>query len=218
MAKTGLKPIDELVRRAIIGDGTAFTALWDTNIDSLKLYLKSLLKNMDDFYIDDICSRSFEKAFRQISSYDPSRSQFPTWLKKIAHNTALDVIKAESKTKAETLALGEAIEDEIDSPLDSIIRCEDELQTTRYIDALPELYREIARKRLIDGMQYKEIAEADAKKFEHISTGNVTVIGGVTIGDNVTIGAGSVVVKDLPSTVTGILKLPESANEVPVFA
>ena len=170
MAKTGLKPIDELVRRAIIGDGTAFTALWDTNIDSLKLYLKSLLKNMDDFYIDDICSRSFEKAFRQISSYDPSRSQFPTWLKKIAHNTALDVIKAESKTKAETLALGEAIEDEIDSPLDSIIRCEDELQTTRYIDALPQLYREIARKRLIDGMQYKEIAEELGMELNTVRT------------------------------------------------
>ena len=28
-----------------------------------------------------------------------------------------------------------------------------------YIDGLPELYREIARKRLVDGLQYKEIAE-----------------------------------------------------------
>ena len=168
MAKIGSKPIDELVRRAIIGDGTAFTALWDTNIDSLKAYLKSLLKNMDDFYIDDICSRSFEKAFRQIRSYDPGRSQFSTWLRKIAHTTAMDVVDAENRAMGEMVSidgkgqesdLGESLEEQIDSPLESIIRNEDEEQTNRYIDALPQLYREVARKRLIEGLQYKEIAE-----------------------------------------------------------
>ena len=39
MVKTGLTPTDELVRRAIIGDGTAFTELWDTNVDALRTYL-----------------------------------------------------------------------------------------------------------------------------------------------------------------------------------
>lgn len=179
MAKIGSKPIDELVRRAIIGDGTAFTALWDTNIDSLKAYLKSLLKNMDDFYIDDICSRSFEKAFRQIRSYDPGRSQFSTWLRKIAHNTAMDVVDAENRAMGEMVsidgkgqesALGESLEEQIDSPLDSIIRNEDEEQTNRYIDALPQLYREVARKRLIEGLQYKEIAEELGMELNTVRT------------------------------------------------
>ena len=179
MAKIGSKPIDELVRRAIIGDGTAFTALWDTNIGSLKTYLKSILKNMDDFYIDDICSRSFEKAFRQISSYDPSRSQFSTWLRKIAHNTAMDVMDAENRAmgemvsidgKGQEAAIGESIEDQFDSPLDSIIRNEDEAQTNKYIDGLPELYREVARKRLIDGLQYKEIAEELGMELNTVRT------------------------------------------------
>ena len=178
MARIGSKPIDELVRRAIIGDGTAFTALWDTNIDSLKSYLKSLLKNMDDFYIDDICSRSFEKAFRQISSYDPSRSQFSPWLRKIAHNTAMDVVAAENRAMGEMVsidgkgqeAVGENIEDQIDSPLESIIRNEDEEQTNKYIDGLPELYREVARKRLIEGLQYKEIAEELGMELNTVRT------------------------------------------------
>ena len=179
MAKIGSKPIDERVRRAIIGDGTAFTALWDTNIGSLKTYLKSILKNMDDFYIDDICSRSFEKAFRQISSYDPSRSQFSTWLRKIAHNTAMDVVDAENRAmgemvsidgKGQEAAIGESIEDQFDSPLDSIIRNEDEAQTNKYIDGLPELYREVARKRLIDGLQYKEIAEELGMELNTVRT------------------------------------------------
>ena len=92
MVKTGLTPTDELVRRAIIGDGTAFTELWDTNVDALRTYLSSSLKQLDDFYLDDICSRSFEKAFRQIGSYDPSISKFFTWLKVRARNTALDIL------------------------------------------------------------------------------------------------------------------------------
>jgi len=170
MEKTGSKPIDEKIRRAIIGDGTAFTALWDTYIDSIRTYIKTLIKNLDDFYVEDICSRSFEKAFRQIGSYDPSKSQFTTWLKTIARNTALDTVDSynrdqqryrpvyldDSHHPAEVV---DTIQDQIDTPLDSIIKDEDEQQNLGYIEALPELYREITRKRLVDGLQYKEIAE-----------------------------------------------------------
>ena len=80
MERTGSKPIDEMIRLAMIGDATAFTALWDKYIDSLRAYLKSWISNLDAFYIDDICSRIFEKAFRQISTYDPGKSLFLTWL------------------------------------------------------------------------------------------------------------------------------------------
>lgn len=168
MAKLGSKPIDELVRRAIIGDGAAFTELWDTNISGLRSYLKSTMKQLDDFYIDDICSRSFEKAFRQIRTYDPARSQFATWLRVIAHNTALDTIEQESRIQRGYVYLDDderqasAIEnlgDEQATPLESIIENEDAAETQGYIDGLPELYREIARKRLVDGLQYKEIAD-----------------------------------------------------------
>lgn len=168
MAKPGLRPIDELVRLAMIGDGAAFTELWDTNIESLRAYIKSNMKSLDDFYIDDVCSKSFEKAFRQIASYDPSKSQFATWLRIIAHNTALDVIDMESRSHRNYVSLDtsdsgtsviETIGDDIDTPLESIIKDEDAQDIQRYIDGLPELYRDIARMRLIDGLQYKEIAE-----------------------------------------------------------
>ena len=179
MAKTGSRPIDELVRLAMIGDGAAFTALWDTHIDALRAYLKSTMKNLDDFFIDDICSRSFEKAFRQIKSYDPSRSQFSTWLKTIAHNTALDTIEAEKRAGRETVSLddnlqtasvAETMSDVETDALDSIIRDEDELRTRAYVDGLPDLYREVARKRLIDGLQYKEIADELGMELNTVRT------------------------------------------------
>lgn len=169
MAKTGSTPTDELIRRAIIGDGTAFTELWDTNIASLKSYLASTVKQLDDFYIDDICSRSFEKAFRQIRSYDPSKSLFSTWLRAIARNTALDTIEAEARNQRKLVSLddnsttaGAAVEtlgDTEVTPLESIIKDEDSESLQSCIEALPDLYREIAHRRLLDGLQYKEIAE-----------------------------------------------------------
>ena len=176
METTGSRPIDERVKRAVEGDGTAFTALWDTYIVQLRAYLRGWLGFLDDFYVDDICSRSFEKAFRQIGSFDPSRSQFFTWLKTIAHNTALDIIEQENRARPLSLDEGSVVDmsetmpDEDDSALETIIRTEDMEATRRYIDALPELYREVARKRLVEGMQYKEIADETGLTLNTVRT------------------------------------------------
>lgn len=169
MEKTGLTPTDELIRLAIIGDGTAFTRLWDTHIDTLHSYIKGKMKNLDDFYVDDICSRSFEKAFRQIRTYDPSKSKFKTWLLTIARNTALDIVEQENRARRQYISLDDtsrrnsaivsSIDDGEETALENIIHNEDQDRTQRYVDGLPDLYRQIARMRLIDGLQYKEIAE-----------------------------------------------------------
>lgn len=169
MERPGSTLTDELVRLAIIGDGTAFTRLWDTHIDGLRSYIKSKMKNLDDFYVDDICSRTFEKAFRQIKTYDPSKSQFNTWLLTIARNTALDTLDHENRARRQivylddedrhTSAMVSRIEDGGDTALENIIHEEDQDRTQKCIEGLPQLYREIARMRLVDGLQYKEIAE-----------------------------------------------------------
>lgn len=165
MVKTGLTPTDELVRRAIIGDGTAFTELWDTNVDALRTYLSSSLKQLDDFYLDDICSRSFEKAFRQIGSYDPSISKFFTWLKVIARNTALDILESESRSRMVSIedcddkSVVDNIGDDMVSALETIIEDEGKDKLLSYIDGMPKLYREVAKRRLVEGASYKEISE-----------------------------------------------------------
>ena len=175
-----MKPIDELVRRAIIGDGTAFTELWDTHIAALRTYLRGAMKYLDDFYIDDICSRSFEKAFRQIRSFDPSHSQFSTWLRTIAHNTALDTIDAETRAQSRLVSLDkesagsgpilETIGDESATPLEQIVEEEDAEKLEGYVAGLPELYRTVARMRLLDGLQYKEIAEELGMELNTVRT------------------------------------------------
>lgn len=179
MEQTGSNPINDLVRQAIAGNGTAFTALWDLHIDSLRTFIKGWLPNLDDLYVDDICSRSFEKAFRQISAYDPQKSQFITWLRTIARNTALDLLQQESRIHNQMVSIDDdtrqtavvdVIPDEVDTPLESIIRTEDREETQGYIDKLPALYREVARKRLVDGLQYKEIAQEMEMELNTVRT------------------------------------------------
>lgn len=164
----------------MIGDGAAFTQLWDTYIGSLRSYIKGWMKGFDDFYVDDICSKSFEKAFRQIRSYDPAKSHFSTWLTTIARNTAIDTMERERATRKKYVSLDDdegrtsaiinSIGDEVDTPLESIIKTEDEEHTQKYIEGLPDLYRDIARMRLLDGLQYKEIAEETGMELNTVRT------------------------------------------------
>ena len=179
MEPTGSNRINELVRQAIAGNGTAFTALWDIHIESLRMFVKNWLKNLDDLYVDDICSRSFEKAFRQIGSYDPSKSQFITWLRTIARNTALDLLEQEGRVHSQMVSIDDfarqsqmvdSLPDQMASPLESIIRDEDQVETEGYVENLPSLYREVARKRLIEGMQYKEIAQETGLELNTVRT------------------------------------------------
>ena len=179
MEKIGSNRINDLIKRAIAGDGNAFTALWDEYIVSLRKLIKSWNKNLDDLYVDDICSRSFEKAFRQISTYDPSKSQFFTWLRTIARNTTIDLLDEERRRRDMMVSMdddgegsspAETIADGVELPLESIIRDEDQVETEKYIARLSPLYQDVARKRLIDGMPYKEIAAATGLELNTVRT------------------------------------------------
>ena len=180
MGKTGLTRTDDLVRRAVSGDGRAFTELWDTNISSLRSYIGSVFKQLDDFYIDDICSRSFEKAFRQIHNFDESKSKFSTWLTAIAHNTALDALESEQRSRSKMVSIDSpdapvsmigSIQEEGDSTvLDTIIKDADEEKMQKLIASLPELYRDVATKRLLEGASYKDIAEETGLELNTVRT------------------------------------------------
>ncbi len=169
MEPIGSKPTDELIVLARNGSGNAFTALWDRHIGQLRGYIRGLVRNLNDVDVDDICSRSFEKAFRQIETFDSSRSQFATWLKTIARNTAFDILERESRVhprgRIEYIDEGENVAGSLDipssniNPLDSIINDEITAEKEKHVSRLPAIYRDVAWKRLIDGLSYKEIAE-----------------------------------------------------------
>ena len=83
-------------------------------------------------------------------------------------NTALDIIESENRNrsklvsiddgKAQNMAI-ENIGDGADSALETIIETEDKDSILAFIEGLPELYREVARRRMVEGESYKEISE-----------------------------------------------------------
>ena len=62
------------------------------------------------------------------------------------------------------------IGDETATPLEQIVEEEDAEKLEGYISGLPDLYRTIARMRLVDGLQYKEIAEELGMELNTIRT------------------------------------------------
>lgn len=64
----------------------------------------------------------------------------------------------------------EVIPDQAEDALNSLIKIENEEERAKYIDRLPDLYREVASKRLIDGLKYNEIAEALGMELNTVKT------------------------------------------------
>ena len=103
--------------------------------------------------------------------------RWAAWLKRIARNTAFDVIEQEARRQRGYVSIDEegrsllvADTPDPEDPLDEVIKTETRSRTESMIDRLPELYREIARLRLIEGMQYKEIAEETGLELNTVRT------------------------------------------------
>ena len=103
------------------------------------------------------------------SAYDHTKGSFLTWLCTIGKNTALDCLKHESKIhpKNQYVSIDDesvssnmnSIPDQEVNALENLIHNENEEEKTEYINRLPGLYREVAGKRMLEGMKYNEIAE-----------------------------------------------------------
>ena len=94
MAKTGEKPTKledlALVELALQRDQGAFALLLEKYRSSLMTHILKYVTVVED--AEDICQRSFEKAFMNIDRYNPQYA-FSTWLYNIAQNEAIDHLR-----------------------------------------------------------------------------------------------------------------------------
>ena len=174
MAKTGSKHTDAcrmddagLIQQASAGSQTAFMKLFERYKGGLKVHLSKIIPVQED--LEDVVMESFLKAFMQIRKFDPAKAAFRTWLYKIGWNTALDLA---GRRRSEQLnmpttpidpGLGEgtavvAIPDPGKDPEEDFSTREEYDKLMLYIDELGDLYRDVARLRLIDDLDYSEIA------------------------------------------------------------
>ena len=168
MERTGLKLTDlsdkELVDLALQQNQAAFIVLYTRYNAGVKNHISKYIAQAEDK--EDVALESFQKAFSQISSYNPE-FKFSTWLYRIARNTALDHISKRDREKnnlpttsiSDTLAEINDMAAAMHNPEDDIIKQQEYDKWMANIEKLKDDYRVVARMNLRDHFGYKEIAE-----------------------------------------------------------
>ena len=162
MAKTGEKPTKlediALVELALQRDQGAFALLLEKYRSSLMSHILKYVSVIED--AEDICQRSFEKAFMNIDRYN-SHYAFSTWLYNIAQNEAIDHLRR-SRASINSVPISserEALEVlSGTTPEEEFITDQAVSNLISGIQGLPESYRQVAELRFIKDYAYEDIA------------------------------------------------------------
>ena len=169
MEPTGSKltnmPDAELVVHAIGQNQAAFIVLYTRYNAGVRSHISRYVAQKED--IEDICLESFQKAFSQISSYNPEY-KFSTWLYRIARNTAFDHLSKHDREKnyMPTTSINEDIAElkelpaSMHNPEEDIITQQEYDKWLNNIEKLKDDYRIVAKMNLIENFGYKEIADS----------------------------------------------------------
>lgn len=168
MATTGSKLTDltdvELIRLALEQNQAAYIVLYTRYDAGVRSHISRYVSQKED--IKDICLESFQKAFSQISSYNPEY-KFSTWLYRIARNTAFDYLNKQDREKNnmpttsihEDFAELKELPATMHNPEEDIINQQEYDKWLTNIEKLKDDYKIVARMNLIDNFGYKEIAD-----------------------------------------------------------
>ena len=155
----------ELVGLALEQNQAAFIVLYTRYNTGVRSHISRYVAQKED--VEDICLESFQKAFSQISSYNPEY-KFSTWLYRIARNTAFDYLNKHDREKNnmpttsinEDLAELKELPASMHNPEEDIINQQEYDKWLTNIEKLKDDYRTVAKMNLIDNFGYKEIADA----------------------------------------------------------
>ncbi len=163
MEKTGSKLINlsdkQLIQLALIKDQQAFAMLLNKYKSSLLAFISQYIPNRED--AEDVCQRSFEKAFMNINKFN-TQYAFSTWLFHIAQNEAIDHIRRvkQSTTSIDTINESEILNISSDEdPEEKVIIDQVVSNIISSIMSLPIGYRAVAELRFIKDYAYEDIAE-----------------------------------------------------------
>jgi RNA polymerase sigma factor (sigma-70 family) len=151
----------ELIARAQKGDPRAFAVLVRRYQDRVFRFILRLIGARDEAM--DLTQETFMKTHQALPGWRPE-AQFRTWLFRIAHNTALDVLRR--RKLVEFVAIDELSVGDEDHALSDPARRPDERLADRQsiellertLRELPAEHREILLLREVEDMSYTEIA------------------------------------------------------------
>ncbi len=153
--------LSPLIERARRGDRAAFGEL--VRAYQQRVYMTAYRMTREHASAHDISQEVFLRAYRGLGSFD-GRSEFFTWLYRIVVNVSLNHLRREGRRRA--LSLDEV---ELPEPLQQQAGQSPELQlqlkrqvrdVAEAMDALPETLKTTVILVILDGMSYREAAEA----------------------------------------------------------
>jgi len=145
--------IERLVGRAVArakqGDREAVRFLYLRYADNVYGYVRTIVRDHHD--AEDVTQQVFAKLISAIAKYEQRSTPFVAWLLRMAHNVAVDTVRARRSTPVE----------EVFGPGDGT--CDDAPELARSLHAalasLPEDQRQVVVLRHVLGLSPVEIAE-----------------------------------------------------------
>ena len=154
---------DELIARGIAGDQSALTELYNKTYDNVYYTVKALIRDEDTAL--DIMQDSYLKAFRNLSTLKEA-DKFRAWIKRIAHNNAVDYLRRTKPVMFSAMPTDEdgaeiEFEDTDASNLPEVVidRQETARLMAEILDTLPEEQRLVISMYYYEGMSVREIAQ-----------------------------------------------------------
>jgi RNA polymerase sigma factor (sigma-70 family) len=158
-----------LVRRCIAGDATAWEEL--VKLQNRRIYNICYRFTGSSSDAEDLTQEVFIRLYRTMSSYEPDRGSFNTWLTTLTRNMLVDHFR---RTRQERMTdsidatpaaedaptLAERIEDEAPSPQSRLASKETQKMVQQALQKVSPDLREAVILRDLQDMDYKEIASA----------------------------------------------------------
>jgi RNA polymerase sigma-70 factor, ECF subfamily len=137
------------VRRAKKGDEDAMRFLYLRYADNVYGYVCSIVR--DEHEAEDVTQQIFAKLLTALERYEPRSVPFSAWILRIAHNAAIDSMRARRAVPCEEVR---SLELE-----DASVARERAQDLQAAIATLPEEQREVIVMRFVLGLSPREIAE-----------------------------------------------------------
>ncbi len=138
------------------GDGAAARSLVDRYATGLKNFVMAYLR--DEHAAEDVVQETLASACRNAANFDPAGGSFAGWLFRIARNGALNHRRARLRASAREGV--EREEREARGPVEEIERRELRELVRRALDGLDENDRDVLVLCDMNGLSYREAAEA----------------------------------------------------------
>jgi len=137
------------VERAKEGDGDALRFLYLRYADNVYGYVCSIVR--DEHEAEDVTQHIFAKLITALGRYEPRVVPFSAWILRVAHNAAIDHMRARRPMPCE-----EVRSTDIEVDVSGLERFAD---LRLALDALPSEQRDVIMLRFLVGLSPREIAE-----------------------------------------------------------